>query len=187
MQPATVEHAIPGRIRLRFPGRRGDTAFFEQIVSHLSQLPAVEEARANPMTGSLVVRHSGPIEELAQAAVKMGLIAAGTLETLKAQHLPIGRGWAGQIMAQGQQLPAVALTGLGVLQMARGRIFGPASELFWHTRELWQRGMPQAALGLALLGLVQLSRANLFGSATSLLVYGLMLQKEMRANRLPRR
>lgn len=187
MQPVTVEHVLPGRIRLRFPDRRRDTAFFEQLVGLLSQHPAVEEAHANPLTGSLLVRHSGPIDELARAAVDMGLIAADTLDDLMAQRMPVARGLAGLVMAQGQQLPYAALAGLGVLQMTRGRFFGPASELFWQTRELWQRGMPQAALGLALLGLVQLSRANLFGSATSLLFYGLMLQKEMQPNRLPRR
>ena len=187
MQPVTVEHVLPGRLRLRFPDRRRDTAFFEQLVSRLSQHPAVEEARANPLTGSLLVRHSGPVEELARAAAEMGLIAVETLDELMNRRMPAVRGWAGVLMAPGQQVPTAALAGLGLLQMSRGRIFGPASELFWHTRELWQRGMPQAAIGLALLGLVQLSRANLFGSATSLLFYGLMLQKEMQPNRSPRR
>lgn len=180
MQPVTVEHVLPGRIRLRFPERRRDTAFFEQIVSRLSQLPAVEEVRAKPLIGSLLVRHSGPIEELARAAIQTGLIAPDTLDELRNRPVPAARSWAGLLMAQGQQLPSIALAGLGLVQMSRGRIFGPASELFWHTRELWQRGMPQPALGLALLGLVQLSRARLFGSATSLIFYGLMLRQEMR-------
>ncbi len=182
MPPVIVEHVLPGRIRLRFPDRRRDTAFFEQIISLLSQHPAVEEARANPLTGSLLVRHSGPIEELAGIAVQTGLIGADTLAELMKRPMPTGS-WARLFVGQGQQLPTVALALLGVLQMARGRIFGPASELFWHTRELWQRGRPFPALGLALLGLIQLSRTNLFGSATSLLFYGLMLQNERQTAR----
>lgn len=176
MQSAIIEHVLPGRIRLRFPGQRGNVAFFEQVVALVSQHPAIEEARANPLTGSLLVRHSGPLEELGQAAVQMGLIGAEALDNLKGLRLPGARGWASLLMSQAPQMPALALAGLGLVQMTRGRVFGPASELLWHARVLWLRGMPQAALALGLIGLLQLSRANLFGSATSLLFYGLMLQ-----------
>ena len=182
MQPATIEHVIPGRVRLRFPGQRGNTAFFEQIVTLVSQHPAVEEARANPLTGSLLVRHSGSLDELARAAADMGLISADALAGIRAQLTPEQRGWLALSPLQGPQIPAIALTGLGALQVLRGRLLGPASEHFWHARELWRRGMPQAALGLGFLGLLQLSRANLFGSATSLIVYALLLQESGRTS-----
>jgi len=178
MQPATIEHVVPGRIRLKFSGQRGNTEFFKDVVDLVSQFPAVEEARANPLTGSLLVHYRGDLEDLAQAAVKLGLITVETLSDLLARQRSAS-GWAA-MLRQTPVLLAFALSAIGVLQLARGRALGPASEHFWHARELWLTGKPQAALGLGLLGLLQLSRANLFGSATSLLVYGLMLQNGRR-------
>lgn len=185
MQPATIEHVVPGRIRLKFYEQRGNTQFFEQLVSTVSQHPAVEEARANPLTGSVLVRHTGPLEELARAAVQLGIISRETLTSLMAQQQS-ATGW-GALLNRSSELPALALSGLGALQLLRGRALGPASEHFWHAREMWSRGMPQVAVGLALLALFQLSRASLLGSATSLLVYGLMLQDERQAGRPHRR
>lgn len=181
MLSATIEHVTPGRIRLRFSGQKGNTAFFEQLVAFVSQHPAVEEVRANPLTGSLLVRHTGSLEDLAQSAVRMGVISAETLAAIKAQQGPLENRVLDLLKKEAGQLPAYAIAALGAFQLLRGRAFGPASEHFWHATELWRRGMPQAAIGLALLGLIQISRANLLGSATSLLVYGLMLQSGRRS------
>lgn len=176
MQPATIEHVIPGRIRLRFAGERGNKPFFEQLVALVSRYPAVEEVRANPLTGSVVVRHSASFDELGRVAVQMGLVSQKTLGELKAQQQTGARRWAAALLRPGQsELPPMLLTGLGILQMLRGRMLGPASETFWHASWTWQAGLPHVALGLAFLGLAQASRGRVLGSATSLLVYALVL------------
>lgn len=172
MQPATIEHVIPGRIRLRFAGERGNKPFFEQLVALVSQYPAVEEVRANPLTGSVVVRHSASLDELGRVAVQLGLVSEKTLAELKAQQ---PRKWLAMLNPRQSEVPSLVLTGLGVLQMLRGRTLGPASETFWHANWTWQTGLPHVALGLTLLGLAQMSRGKWLGSATSLLVYGLVL------------
>lgn len=176
MSPATIEHVTPGRIRFKFSGGKGNTPFFEQLVALVSQHPAVEEARANPLTGSLLVRHTGSLEDLMLSAEQTGLISSETFAAIRDEQTPSEGRLVNLLRTQAGQIPVYAIAAPGALQLLRGRAFGPASEHLWHATELWRRGMPQAAAGLALLGLIQLSRANLLGSATSLLVYGLMLQ-----------
>lgn len=176
MQPASVEHVLPGRIRLRFPAQRGNAQFFEQLVALVSQHPSVDEALANPRTGSLLVRHSGTLEELTNAAVEMGLISPAALSELKRRGLSTNADWKTLLKRAPANLPLLAFTGLSAVAALRGRVAGPASEQFWHAFVMWQRKMPQVALGLALLGLLQVSRGKVFGSASSLLVYGLIMQ-----------
>jgi hypothetical protein len=48
---AYIEHQIPGRLRLRIPGRRGDVA--QRVVTALSKLPDIKELDGNPLTGSI--------------------------------------------------------------------------------------------------------------------------------------
>lgn len=166
MPSATVEHVTPGRIRLKFSGQKGNTPFFEELVSPVSQYPAVEEARGNPLTGSLLVRHTGSLEDLMLSAVPMGLISSETLAAIRDEQTSSEGSLLTLLRTQAGQIPVYAIAALGALQLLRGRAFGPASEHLWHATEIWRRGMPQAAAGLALLGLVQLSRANLLGSAS---------------------
>ncbi len=183
MQPARIEHVLPGRIRLRFPEQRGNVPFFEQLVGLVSQHPSVIEALANPLTGSLLVRHTASLEELADAAIQMGLITETALAELKAHWPPANGGWKAALKQAPANFPMLALASLSAIRMLRGRVAGPASEQFWHAFQMWQRQMPQVALGLALLGLMQVRRGNILGSASSLLVYGLMLQNAKSARR----
>lgn len=176
MQHARIEHVLPGRVRLKFPAQRGNVPFFEQLVTLVSQHPSVDEALANPRTGSLLVRHSGTLEELTDAAVQMGLISPAALAELKRRGLSPNANWKTLLKRAPANLPLLTFTGLSAVAALRGRVAGPASEQFWHAFVMWQRKMPQVALGLALLGLLQVSRGKVFGSASSLLVYGLIMQ-----------
>jgi copper chaperone CopZ len=48
-------HLTPGRLRLRMPERRGDERFAQQVEAALARMPGVTQARANPVTGSVLV------------------------------------------------------------------------------------------------------------------------------------
>ena len=48
-------HLTPGRLRLRMPERRGDERFAQQVEAALARMPGVTQARANPVTGSILV------------------------------------------------------------------------------------------------------------------------------------
>ena len=70
---AHVVHSVPGRIRLRVHNRRHHRQFFQQIEDRLNQLPQVKSVEADPLTGSVLVHHSGNIVDLLVAAAASGL------------------------------------------------------------------------------------------------------------------
>ena len=55
-------HSIPGRTRFKIPDRRGDQAFFDEIAARLRNGSAVSEVECNPLTGSVLIHHSGDID-----------------------------------------------------------------------------------------------------------------------------
>lgn len=176
MQDATVAHVLPGRIRLRFASRRGDVPFFEELVRTLSANPLVDRVKANPRTGSLLVEHSAGPAELAAFAAQSGLPIP--LETPRAGSRARSRGRppAGR---NGRRLSAAAatLSGLGVYQVARGRLLGSAGELLWHSLGLSGRTNAWVLGVLLAAGLVQVLRGRWLPPASSLLVYAIQFDE----------
>lgn len=171
---ATIQHQIPGRLRLRIPPRRGDVSFFHGIVQALSKLPGVEKLDAIPLTGSIIIRHSGSAQAIAAAATEQGLFEIGPEEPKEApapsSRRPPYAGLRGTA--------ATGLSGLALFQVARGRLTGNAAENFWNAYGA-QRilGRPEIAAGFVLLGIVQVLRGQLLGSASSLLFYSLITRQ----------
>src|SRR5262249_26120778 len=124
-EDVSVEHVMQGRIRLRFRSRRGETDFFQQLVTLLSKISLVDEVDANPLTGSVLVRHSASLEQLAFLAA--GLIPSQDLSSA------IGHPTAPRCTARHRPSSpmSVGLFALALLQVARGRALGSASEQFW--------------------------------------------------------
>jgi hypothetical protein len=50
-----LRHAIPGRVRLRFPALRGDAVLSREVQKQLAALPVVRRVEVNPLTGSVLV------------------------------------------------------------------------------------------------------------------------------------
>ncbi|MBH5397556.1 hypothetical protein HZZ13_07080 [Bradyrhizobium sp. CNPSo 4010] len=171
---ATIQHQIPGRLRLRISARRGDVSFFQGIVQALSQLPGVDKLDAIPLTGSIIIRHSGPAQPIAAAATEQGLFEIGPEEP-KDAPAPSSRRrpYAGL-----RSTAATGLSGLALFQVARGQLTGNAAENFWNAYGA-QRilGRPEIAAGFMLLGLAQVLRGQLLGSASSLFFYSLITRQ----------
>jgi hypothetical protein len=55
---ATLAHAIPGRIRVRFDSVRGDADRARQIESQLQALEFVDFVTANPRTGAVIIEYA---------------------------------------------------------------------------------------------------------------------------------
>jgi Heavy metal associated domain 2 len=171
---ASIEHQLPGRVRLRVPSRRGDVPFFEKVVRELSKHPSLRELTASPLTGSITVHYREPLQLMTTAAAEQKLFELGRSEPQdegsKKPASTVGKasGAAGAT--------AAGLSGLGLFQVARGNMVGSAVENLWHAYAA-QRifGRPEIALLFAGLGIYQVLRGQLFGAASSLFFYALIL------------
>lgn len=170
---ATIQHQIPGRLRLQIPARRGDVSFFHHIVQALSKLPSIAELSAIPLTGSIIIRHSGSAQAITAAATEQGLFEIG--EEPKKAPAPSSRR---RHHAGLRGTAATGLSGLALFQVARGRLTGNAAENFWNAYGA-QRilGRPEIAAGFVLLGIAQVLRGQLLGSASSLFFYSLITRQ----------
>jgi hypothetical protein len=172
MQQGIVEHAISGRMRLRFRSHRGDTAFFRQLVEVLKGQPTVTSVEANPATGGVLVLHTGSGRELAALASRSaGLQVAPPRprpqKSLLASLASRGRHWR-------PSWPVLSFVGLALYQLARGRALGTASEQFWHATRAREMNQPGLGIALICVGMFQLFSGRLLAPASSLLMYALM-------------
>jgi len=131
-----VRHRMPGR--LRFAVATGD---LERAAAALAALPTMESVEPRPASGSIVVRHRGPLEDQALVDAGFDLTAPASPDPATPAD-PIGTAMAGLSRldrnikaATGGQLDiwGLAFGGLvagGVIQLARGRVAGPALALF---------------------------------------------------------
>lgn len=174
---ATIQHQIPGRLRIRIPARRGDVSFFHHIVQTLSKIPSIAELSAIPLTGSIIIRHSGSAHAIAAAATEQGLFEIGPEEPKKAPA-PSSRSSRRGPYAGLRGTAATGLSGLALFQVARGQLTGNAAENFWNAYGA-QRilGRPEIAAGFVLLGIAQMLRGQLLGSASSLFFYSLITRQ----------
>ena len=174
-----IAHELPGRIRIKVPAARGDEAFFDRLVEDVASAPNVVEVRANARAGSLTVCGDG-----ANGPVRATLEQAGLFE-FRAPPPAVEPKWRG---IDPDAVVAIALSGLGVVQLARGQATGAASENFWNAfRTRGHLKNRAAALVLATLGLIQLSRGRYLNSASSLFYYALTARQLMRERAPPAR
>jgi hypothetical protein len=142
---ALVEHAIPGRTRLRVAALRGDGAGLQRLADQLQQCPGISGIEARPLTGSLLLRHDIPLTAVADFAGGRGLLQlGGGLASVPPASLPPrpeanpppnGRA-AFELV-----LIALLIVAAGV-QLYRGHLLEPASKLLWYALNLAQRLPP---------------------------------------------
>lgn len=61
---ASIEHQLPGRVRLRVPSKRGDVPFFEKVVRELSKHPSLRELTASSLTASITLHYREPLQPI---------------------------------------------------------------------------------------------------------------------------
>jgi hypothetical protein len=175
---AYIEHQIPGRVRLRIPEKRGDVGFFQDLIAVLAKHPLVKELDGSPLIGSVRIRHSGSVEAITAMGAERGLFEIGKQEP-KAASKPrqsvtdASAGDAGMLDSM-----ATGLSGLAMVQVARGELTGSAAENFWNAYSA-QRvlGSKELVTVFAILGVYQLLQGQWLGSASSLFFYGLAARK----------
>lgn len=134
-----VAHRIPGRMRLRIPGKRGDPHYFEQFSEACKRLDDVASVRVNPGTGSVTVEFNGTEEQLLaqlreRCDVRIDEPASSDLSgnvprvtsQLPPFHLVTGHDINPMFMT------AAALAALSLVQLTRGKILAPSVTLLWY-------------------------------------------------------
>ena len=140
LSEARVKHATHERLRLKIPGRRGDTSFFDMVTAGIVKETHVTEVRCNPRTGSVLCLGSAiDIGAVAQLGETAGLFSLSQKEAdrrtmshrvagaLNKADKDIGRFTAGELDLS--SLVFVSLLGVGVYQLIRGNLTAPP----WYT------------------------------------------------------
>ncbi len=149
---AFICHAIPGRMRLKIPSKKGDQLYFEQLVERLADLETIDGIKARALTGSLVIAYSGDIHKtLQKKGIEEGWFelkksTADARETMDKSLFSLPHtvfenvNSELRVMSYGLvDLPHLALFTLLLLalrQLLRGQIVGPALSLLWSAFQL---------------------------------------------------
>lgn len=88
---AYVVHSLPGRLRLRIPGKRGDESYFSGLCSRLSNRREVAAISVNVATGGVLVhlRSHYAASDLAAVAEELSLFELKA--SLRASPPPVKR------------------------------------------------------------------------------------------------
>lgn len=150
-----VAHRIPGRIRLRIPGRRGDARFFEQFSDacrHVDDVATVcANPGTNPGTGSVMVEFAGSEDQFLErlqercdvhieptAANRLSRNVSDAAAYQNPIHLVTGRDINPMFMT------AAALATLGMVQLARGKFLAPSVTLLWYAMDTFRLSRQRA-------------------------------------------
>lgn len=136
---ASVVHALPGRVRLRFAGMAAPDLL--ALRQRIAGLPGVAEARADTRTGSLLIRgdaiNGGAVAQMSGIA---GIRLAEPRQTRTLVDVLQDRFDAADdrlLRATGGQLDipslaVLALLGSAVVQLVRGQFSAPAITILWY-------------------------------------------------------
>lgn len=151
MSPPTgvLVHDSPGRARLRVSEKMGDRAYFEAAVRALAACPGVRRVSGSPLTGSLLILHSGAFDPIVQFA------RAQSLFDLVAGHVPLPfariqgelRGLDEKMKAASGQRWGVAgltfygLVGASLWQLVQGRVLPPTVTLAFQALSVYKQAL----------------------------------------------
>jgi hypothetical protein len=141
-------HRTTGRFRVKIPAAKGNKVYFDHVQEQLSRCPLVTSAVANPVTGSVLISHTGNVNEIAEYTEKnnifslgrdtknQGSVAYATIATYKTVDEQIKRLSGGEL-----DLPHtafLALVGAGIYQISRGKFGIPAwYTAFWYALNIF--------------------------------------------------
>ena len=132
---AYISHQCTGRARFKFAAHPDDRAYFEALAQGLLNGPGVFEVQANPMTHSILVRYEGALDDILAFVESKGLFTL-----LDRPPTPPSRPRGSSEEFDLNTLLALVFLGLGIMQVFRGQIFGPAFSLFGLALQLGQSG-----------------------------------------------
>lgn len=140
---AHIIHQIKGRIRLRIPDMRGDSAYFEQVGNKISALECLSQYNTNTITGCIVMHHPendwSDVSEQLDALDLFEITEALIEDTPAMMPLLHGVSRLDKAVAQGsagrldlRTITYIALLVLAIRQIMQGQVLGPAMPLLLH-------------------------------------------------------
>jgi hypothetical protein len=155
---AYLVHRLPGRVRLKVPGHRGDAAFFAELSRRVRHMPRVKDVAVNPTTGSVLLRHEGDFADVLSELlgsetgdlIEMAMTLPSVAHRLRREAGHLDRAvkrWSGHSLDLGTVV-ALGLAALAGVQLIRGRAPAQAVSLAWYSAELlgrWKESPPPAA------------------------------------------
>lgn len=137
---AYVGHAMPNRTRLRIPSRRHNRDYFRHLESTLREQPGITQATVNPVSGSVLIEHDAPLQEIFSLAKELGLFSfadeARREMSIARQLFDIARSFDRELRQAthgritGTEAGLLLLLALGIYQIWRGNVLPPATALF---------------------------------------------------------
>src|SRR5262245_57676128 len=67
---ATVEHVMPGRLRVRISELRRHVSYLSSTVEKLARCPQISALWATPVTGSIVIQHQSDLPAIRDITTK---------------------------------------------------------------------------------------------------------------------
>lgn len=144
-----LAHRSGYRLRLRFQSRVPEGEALTAFADSLAGVTGVERALVRPRTGSVILETLVPAGEVLEALSESGLVKIAD----PPKPVPVGQvmqlGLARTDMALARRTEgaldlrsalALALAGAAVVQLARGRVAGPATTLAMTAFSLIDRG-----------------------------------------------
>jgi hypothetical protein len=139
---ARIEHRLPGRMRLRLPGMRGDREYFNEMKDALSAVSGIGIVTVAPETASILLEDVTLGDDaLEQMARELGWFRIRPTPG-RARHAPAARaaltGRGSGIVGEMRPSLVLILLGLAIVQAARGHLMVPALSLLWFAYVLVQ-------------------------------------------------
>lgn len=148
---ARIISGIEGRTRIRISGKKGNCGYFTALREELLKCGGVREVTVNPMIGSVLIIHEGEFAPIARYGQEAGLFSItgdehggkalpryvqATLGTYRVVDERLKRLTGGEIDLAGASF--LALAGMGIYQIARGRFGAPAwYTAFWYALNIF--------------------------------------------------
>jgi hypothetical protein len=147
---AYIVHQLRSRVRFRIREKRQDTEYFEAVTQRIESLQGVEEIKANPNTGSLLLLHPDqPFDELVGELAELELFEIIDAPGPKQSALmpvfggisEIDRGMAEETAGNFdlRTLAIIGLVGVSVYQIYRGHVMAPAIPMLLSALDLAQQ------------------------------------------------
>jgi Heavy metal associated domain 2 len=153
---AYISHRGPGRLRVKIPSRKGDTAYFSELKKLLADCKGTKEYEINPVTGSVLFVREVDIKAVMEFAEGNHLFKFGGRDSpsfsseITENFKNLNKQLKG-ITGGGMDIPGLAfltLLGFGIYQISKGNFTAiPWYAAFWYALNIFLKSQTSKSGG----------------------------------------